>query len=449
MLNALLLGQRQDISKDLMLSYTNAGAVHILAVSGLHIGIILLILNFIFKPLERIKNGRFLKMFLLVLLLWIYAIIAGLSASVIRAVLMFSILAVGINLNRTTNIYFTLVVSLLVLLLVNPYYLFDVGFQLSYAAVFSIVIFQPIFQSYWYSKNRIVQFYWNLITVSVAAQLGVLPISLYYFHQFPGLFILANLLIIPFLGIILIGGIIVFGLALSNVLPMVLAKSYFQLIELMNGVIHWISAQESYLITEISFDKWMLTTLFIVIISTAFYLKQPHPHFLKMLLLAIIGFQLVLVMTKWKTENTDEIVIFHKNKHSIIGKKIGSQIVFFTNLDTTALNKEQFIKSYRIGSSIQGSTIQPSKNIFSFHNKIVLVVDESGIYNVNKLKPEIVILRNSPKINLERMIDYLNPKLVIADGSNYSSYANLWKATCLKRKTPFHHTGQKGAYILK
>ncbi|MDX1471002.1 MAG: ComEC/Rec2 family competence protein, partial [Flavobacteriaceae bacterium] len=151
--NALLLGQREDISSDIYNNYINAGAVHILAVSGLHVGIILLILQFVFRPLNRIKNGKVYKVALILLFLWAFAIIAGLSASVTRAVTMFSVIAIAINLKRANNIYNALAISVFIILLIKPRFLFDVGFQMSYAAVISIVSFGRIFTNLFYFKN--------------------------------------------------------------------------------------------------------------------------------------------------------------------------------------------------------------------------------------------------------------------------------------------------------
>ena len=142
-ITALLLGQRQEISKELLTDYASAGAIHILAVSGLHVGIILLILSFLFKPLEKIKNGAYLKALCIVLLLWMFAFIAGLSASVVRAVTMFTFLAIGQSLRRKKVVEFSLISSMLFLLIVKPMFLFDVGFQLSYLAVFGIIWVQP------------------------------------------------------------------------------------------------------------------------------------------------------------------------------------------------------------------------------------------------------------------------------------------------------------------
>ncbi len=255
-INALLLGQRQDISPELLESYAGAGAVHILAVSGLHVGIILLILNFLFTPLERLKNGKFIKLIIVVFLLWVFAFIAGMSASVVRAVTMFTAVAIGIQVNRPTNVYNTLVISMFFLLLLKPSFLFEVGFQLSYLAVFFIVWMQPLLYNLWIPKWKISDFFWKLLTVSIAAQFGVIPLSLYYFHQFPSLFFISNLVIIPVLGLILIGGIIIIALALLDILPVFLAKIYYYLIHAMNRIVDWVAQQEYFLFKNISFS-WL------------------------------------------------------------------------------------------------------------------------------------------------------------------------------------------------
>jgi competence protein ComEC len=243
-INALLLGQRQDISEKVYTSYTNAGAIHILAVSGLHVGIILLILSVALKPLERLKHGKLIKTILLVLMLWSFAIIAGLSASVTRAVTMFSIVAIGMNLNRPTNIYNTLAISILVILLIKPLFLFDVGFQLSYLAVLAIVTIDPVLYKLWQPKNWLLDKYWHTFTITIAAQFGIIPISLYYFHQFPGLFFISNLVIIPFLGVVLAFGVLIMLLAVLNVLPKIIASLFGSVISWMNNFIGWVAHQE-------------------------------------------------------------------------------------------------------------------------------------------------------------------------------------------------------------
>ncbi|WP_244210956.1 ComEC/Rec2 family competence protein [Tenacibaculum singaporense] len=265
-INALLLGQRQEISKGLLESYTNAGAIHILAISGLHIGILLLLLSYVFKPLEKLPKGMIIKTASIVLFLWSFAFIAGLSASVIRAVTMFTFIAIGQSFKRKKIIEYSLISSMFFLLLIKPMFLFDVGFQLSYLAVFGIIWVQPLLYNLWRPKLWLLDKGWSLFTVSIAAQAGILPISLYYFHQFPGLFMLSNLIIIPFLGSILLFGVIIILLATLNILPQFIANIYGIIISMMNYFVNWVAHQEDFLFKEISMSLWEMLAWYIFIV---------------------------------------------------------------------------------------------------------------------------------------------------------------------------------------
>jgi competence protein ComEC len=283
-INALLLGQRQDISEEVYSSYTNAGAIHILAVSGLHVGIILLILSFTLKPLERFKQGKLLKTILLVLILWSFALVTGLSASVTRAVTMFSIVTIALNLKRPTNIYNTLAISIFVILLFKPMFLFDVGFQLSYLAVFAIVAIDPYVYNLWRPKNWFLDKYWHTLTITVSAQFGIIPISLFYFHQFPGLFFISNLLIIPLLGIILGFGILVILLATLNILPPFVASAFGYIIGLMNSFVGWVSKQEAFLFRDIPFNMFYVLASYLLIIFGLSFIIKRNNMYLKLVL---------------------------------------------------------------------------------------------------------------------------------------------------------------------
>ncbi|MDO6745127.1 ComEC/Rec2 family competence protein [Tenacibaculum soleae] len=446
-INALLLGKRQDISKNLLESYINAGAVHILAISGLHIGIILLLLSSLFKPLKRLKYGATMKAILIVILLWIFAFIAGLSASVVRAVTMFTFIAIGASFKKKRIVEHSLISSMFLLLLVKPMFLFDVGFQLSYLAVFGIIWIQPLLYKLYKPKLWLLDKVWSLLTVSVAAQVGILPVSLYYFHQFPGLFIISNLLIIPFLGGILIGGIIVILLALLNILPQFLIDIYGFIISLMNKIVDWVANQESFLWQEISMSLHEMLVWYFIIIFTyqLILIKKAKQVFI--LLTSIIILQVVYIFEKTHQQAKQEFVVFHKNKKNILGIRKGNQLQVFHNLDSLKIITDKAIKNYRVSENIKSNFTIKTPNYFKFNSDEIIIIDSLGIYNIGTKNP-IVILQHSPKINLTRLINILKPKQIVADGSNYKSYINRWKVTCRKQKIPFHHTGQNGAYIL-
>ncbi|MCP4053220.1 MAG: ComEC family competence protein [Mesoflavibacter sp.] len=444
-INALILGQRQGIDKDLYDSYTNAGAIHILAVSGLHVGIILLILSFVLKPLERIKHGYFIKTIVILLLLWSYAIIAGSSASIVRATTMFSIVAIGLNLKRTSNIYNTLATSIFVLLLIKPSFIFDVGFQLSYAAVFAIVSIQPIIEPLLKPKNKLLNLLWKTLTVTVSAQFGIIPISLYYFHQFPSLFWLSNLVVIPVLGIILGLGLLVITLALIDMLPEFLADIFSFVIRMMNTFFEWIARQESFLFQDISFNIFQVILSYILIFTLyQFYLNRKAKWIFYSLAL-IIGFQANFIFNTSQNKG-ESLYVFHKSKYTIIGKKVDKKLQLYSNFESVETNT--ISRTFAVKNNLTIERPKPLQPIFNLKNKTLLVVDSLGVYPVINLKIDYVLLTQSPKINLNRLIDSIQPKTIIADGSNYKSYILRWKTTCLKQKIPFYQTGKTGAFII-
>ncbi|MFW9598276.1 MAG: ComEC/Rec2 family competence protein, partial [Paludibacter sp.] len=202
-LSALTLGYTDELQPEIMAGYSASGAMHILSVSGLHVGIVYMVISFL---LSFIRKNRFLiivKAVFIVIFLWLYAFTTGLSPSVIRSAAMFSFVAIGSAFNRKSQIFNTIFASAFLILLTNPLLLFNVGFQLSYTAVISIIIFQPTFSALLPTKNKPLKWVRDLFAVSIAAQIGTLPLTLYYFQQFPNYFLLTNLLAIPLSGLII------------------------------------------------------------------------------------------------------------------------------------------------------------------------------------------------------------------------------------------------------
>ncbi len=449
-INALLLGQRQDISEEVMQNFQKAGAVHILAVSGLHIGIIMLLLNFLLKPLEILKKGSEIKLVFVVLFLWFFAFVAGLSPSVVRAVTMFTAVAIALTSKNTINTYKTLIISIFILLLINPYYLFEVGFQMSYLAVFFIVWLQPLLYKIWKPKLKLVDYSWQLLTVSTAAQLGVLPLSLYYFHQFPGLFFMSNLIIIPFLGMILGVGILIILLASLKILPPFLALFYEKIILLLNQTVGWIAQQESFLFQNISFSIISLVFTYLFIVSFFKWFEIKKPNYLIITLFALILLQTNILIEIYKSSAIDEFIILNKSRQSVLIQRTGQQVSIDHTHENLDLNEDSSIKSYLIGSNTDILSAENKlKNVYALGKKKILVVDSLGVYLIKKNKPDMILLTSSPKINLDRLITEVDPKIIIADASNYKSYVSLWQKTCKNNNIKFHYTVKDGAFIEK
>ncbi|MFS4455049.1 ComEC/Rec2 family competence protein [Maribacter sp. 2304DJ31-5] len=445
-IQALLLGQRNDISNDTYTDYKDAGAVHILALSGLHIGILLFFINFLLRPLERLPKGKTLKLIITVFLLWGFAFIAGLSPSIIRACAMFTFIAYALYLNRPSNNFNILALSILfILLFIDPDLLFQVGFQMSYVAVFAIVWIYPLFQKFWFPKNKVIRYFWQLLSVSIAAQLGVLPISLFYFHQFPGLFFISNVLIVPFLGFVLGMGILTILLSLLNYLPDWLVLIFNKIIGIMNTLIQWVAEQEAFIFRSISFDSLQLLLSYLLIISLVPMFVKAHFKRVGFFLVCLLGFQSWTIYQLYEASRTKEVLILHQTKNTVIFNRNGRHLNVLSNTKNALGN---LIRDYKIGERIDSVSFAPLKNSYTIGDRSLFILDSTGIYP-EQPTANTILITGSPKINLDRLITTLRPKNIIADGSNYKSYVKQWKETCLQQKLPFHHTGEKGVYYFK
>jgi competence protein ComEC len=447
-INALLFGQRQDMDAATTTNYTNAGVVHILAISGLHFSLLFIGLNWLLARLKRVKHiGRLGLFIIIIFLMWLFACITGLSASVVRAVVMFTIVMVGNLLNRRANIYNSLAVSALLLLLAKPSFLFDAGFQLSYIAVFTIVWLHPIYGKIKRSKYWLVNFGKDTVVVSLAAQIGVLPLSLYYFNQFPLLFLLANIIVIPLSNIVLVLGIVV--LLLNFIFPQGAIWLGYVLefaITVMNNFIAWIASFTSLVLKDIPFTLLLNILLYFAITLTVLWLYKQTYKRTAAVLCSIVSFQIVFMATSWQARNSNELIVFHNYNHTLVAKKHADHITVFST-DSLALQNRS-ITAYNKGSFNQQVQLMPLQNMLWYKGHTILILDSLAVYPANT-HPEVVLLTQSPKVNLDRVLLNLQPKQVIADATNYKTYIARWAATCAKQKIPFHATAEKGFYILK
>lgn len=329
--SALILGYRADLDKELMTAYAGAGATHVLAVSGLHVGIVYVILNFLLKFLNRYRYGRIVRTIILVLLLFSYAALTGLSASVFRAATMFSFVAIGSALNRNTNIFNTLAASAFCLILYEPMIIMQVGFQLSYAAVIGIVLIQPrLFKLYTF-KNRLLDWAWSITCVSVAAQIATFPLGLLYFHQFPNLFLISNLLVIP-----AAAGILYLGFSLFLFSFWKPALLYFgflleTLISSLNQVVVWIEKVPYSVLSGI--DISTLESLMIYLIITGilvFIIQEKRKGLYASLTLAIVFmvFQIVEVIQQ---RNQQFITLYNIKGETAIALVNGTDVTFISS----------------------------------------------------------------------------------------------------------------------
>lgn len=442
-LQALVLGYKKDIDKEQYRAFAAAGALHILAVSGLHVGILFFVFTKLLSPLRYVKFGKQTRSILVVSLLWGFAILAGLSPSVVRAVTMFSFFALAGMLDRPTNGFNTLFLSYFVLLLYEPSWLFHVGFQLSYLAVFHILWIQPKLYKRYIPKYHLDRMLWGIATVTLAAQLGVAPLSVYYFHQFPGLFFITNLVILPFLSLVLISGLIVVLLTVFELLPQSVALAYDWVLSQLNNFINWVAQKEVFLFEEISFSFFAMIACYFFLITLVFWWKHKSSKRLIYVFIAITLWLGVVVSENKKVEK-EQLVVFHSFGKTRIGHQKASDFTLYHS-DTLSPFTNYPVQGFMVERRVSNYTSAKIPKAFRYKNKWILCLDSIGVYP--KVESPIVLLTHNSKIHLDRLIDSLQPTLIMVDGSNYPSVVSRWRTTCLKRNTPFHYTGEKGAIV--
>ncbi len=314
-------------------SYRDAGVMHILAISGLHFAVLFYTLMHILKPLKRLKKkGKLLQLITILILLWAFAFTTGLSASVVRSVIMFSFISIGKYLNRQTPVYNSIAISILVLIVAKPNFIFDAGFQLSYLAVFAIVWFEPFYQQLKTSKFRALNYFSDTVLVSLAAQIGVLPLTLYYFNRFPLLFLFANLIVIPLSNVILLLGL--FVLVLNFVwsdAALVLGKLLGFIVNSMNAFINWIASFEHLIIKEISFTLLLTLVLYTVIFLFGLWIYKKNFIRTMSFLAAILLFQCIYALTVWQAKSNDELIVFNNYKNNALALKQNGVITLISN----------------------------------------------------------------------------------------------------------------------
>jgi competence protein ComEC len=483
--NAMILGLRDDLDNDLVQAYSASGAIHVLSVSGLHVGVIFIVLAGMFGFLKKKGNiGKTSFVVIILGILWFYAFVTGLSSPVLRSTIMFSVITIAQTFQRDHNSYNTVAFSAFICLIISPFFVFNVGFQLSYLAVFGMIYFQPILNRlvdinkrknvlYWLGDRL-----WKVSTVAVAAQIATLPITIYYFHQFPVYFLLANPVVILLSSIVLIGGLI-----------FVILGGIFLLFDWENGIsflgkmleyLTWI-LNESVLLTEKlplsiinfigiqSWEMWLLYFLIFSLICLSETRKTTWLYLSGIVLVVLISWN---IYEKIQRPNQSILVLHSVNKHTVISVIAGSE--------ATLLSDEEFLKSrkdlgYRLNNlwskygirdtlkvNLSDTTISPKRpysiahfevgEVLAWQGKTFLVIRESlknKDLQIKNTSFDYLILANKSVKHLDEIMGKVNFKTLVIDGSYTKYYANQLAQESKILSLKYHDLGHEGGLVFE
>lgn len=450
---ALLIGYREDLDRSLTQAYSNTGVIHVIAISGLHLGVIYWLLSVAFRPL-RGKNTRWLGVVLTLSGLWLFSLLCGASPSVIRSAVMFSFICLGDLTNRKMSIYNSLAASAFFLLCLEPSWLWDIGFQLSYLAVLSMVIFMnPIYQSL-ELLNPFLDKLWKMLSGTLAAQILTTPICIYYFHQFPLVFPLTNLVAIPLSTVILIGEIALVLFSGWTSAASLTGKMISSLIEIMNQFISYMSHLPFAIWKGLVISVPQLLLCYLIISLITFFFFSGNKKCLVFSLVGLVGMLSLRAYSFRQASHQLELCVFNiRGKQAIAffsGRQclvMGSDSLFSGNLRASII--EPALTTRRTGQLYKIKPTAATSRLFRVNRTAIMVSQEQDLSSLDNWpeKLDLLIISHPFKIDIHEILTRTAISQVVIDASVSNRNTNYLIARCRTKGIPVWSVTRQGAFV--
>jgi len=448
---ALLIGYKDNLDKELVQSYSNTGVVHVIAISGLHLGLIYALLVRLTRRLNRSVTGRWIQLLIVITGIWIFSLLAGGSASVVRSAVMFTCIATGYVLSRKSSVYNSLAASAFLLLNYNPFWLWDTGFQLSYAAVLSIVLFQKPVYNLITVENKLLDMLWRTCAVTLSAQVLTTPVSVFYFHQFPILFLATNLIAIPLSSAILIAEIFLCCISLLSPAAVILGKIIYFLIYGMNSFVEFIDRLPHSNWRHLQIDVLQFFLLYTIIAGKVLWLSEKIKTGLAITLAASLFFLLIRSLSFYQAGIQQKIIVYNIPKNSAVEFVKGRKAMFIAGAavkDNVSLIRFHIEPSriYHRISTVYASTDVENSNFAYWHNgKKILVIHNPVKLGVNT---DLVVIGGNPGGKITDLITGMMPDLIVFDSSNARWKIRAWTKQCQELGLACFSVPDEGAFVM-
>lgn len=460
-LSALTVGYKKDLSEELRETYSIAGASHILALSGMHVAILGFLIMFLLKPLERLgKKGKYFSFVLTMLCLVAFAVLVGLSASVVRATVMFALYTVSGLLRREPLSVNNLSVAAFVILLFSPQSLFDVGFQLSFCAILSIILFHKPIESLFVAKHKITRYVWSIVSISISVQILTSPVVMFYFNRFSVHFLLTNIVVIPLLTLILSISLLLIATYPIASIHHAVADCLNFVIKQMNNFLKTVEQLPLSSIDDIYISPLVLASLILIALATSSYISKRSPRRLLLVMLSLLTVCIAfLVQTLESVERGDRIVFYNSKDCAtihLIEHSGQSSIVFAKGIDKQDKIKRKY-KKYWLRNGIRkvnnvhiNSAENPyymSTNLVCFKDRMVAIID----YDTRKVTPkeskvrvDFAYLCGGFRGRVNDIDNLFSARRIIVHSSVEKNIIEQIKSDCIKLKHSLIVLNEKG-----
>ena len=461
--SAILLGYDDNLADEVRKNYVAAGSMHILCVSGMHVGIIYLLASFLLGFLNRKKWQQTLKQVLLLALIWFYALIAGLTPSILRASLMISFVIIGETIRRQGFIINTIAASAFILLCANPYNLFEIGFQLSYAAVVGIVVLHRPLYNCLYFKNKLLDKMWEITVVALAAQAATIPFTLFYFNQFSTYFALSNLLMTPISFVVVISGMILLLVSWIPYINVWVGYLVWGAVYVMNWVVAKIESMPLSIIKGLYINEFEFAMLLAALLLLLMMVAMQKRRLLFPLLSAML---LMMVSTTYRLYHSDQqkgLMVYSLRSHTAVDFVRGGEHLLLAD---SALMADEGTIDYSLKGAwaqrhlsmhpqtigfdedFDNGSLRKKSNLVSFDGKLMALWDDD--YRVSdslsyRLPVDYLLVRGKQKPDVQAVVNGYDAQLLLIDGSVPRYLAEKWMAQAEAVDLPCYDLGN-GAF---
>lgn len=440
---ALLIGYRNEVDKSLLQAYANTGVVHVIAVSGMHLGLIFLLLQrVLFFPEKRYKIFRWIKALVVLLIIWLFSGIAGAAASIIRAAFMFSVAMLAKLIRKPMDNIQSICLGAFALLCYNPLWIWDAGFQLSFAALLSIICYQPLINTWATPKNPILKNIWELTAVTLSAQVLTLPISIGQFHQAPVYFLASNLLAVPLSSLALVTAIIQWAISATGITLHLAGAATGIFIDMMNAGINHINAIPGAVIDQIEWSASQTITTYLIILGITAWLLKPTPTNRTFSLFAIALFGLLNLLQKQESSQQEILLALHLPRQSAISVVLGKTLQPISrqsqNPPPEVLAATRYFHTRLLAAD--------SASLYRYDScRIALPKTTRSIQPLLAAKPRYLFLPPT-LLQIEPILNSLHPETtLVIDGSIPEWRARQWCVQLRQRKLRYYSTWESGA----
>ena len=459
---AILLGYDDKLADEVRQNYVAAGSMHILCVSGMHVGIVYLLAGFLLGFLNRKKWQKTLRQVLLLALVWFYALIAGLSPSVLRASLMLSFVIIGELIHRKGFIINSIAASAFILLCVNPNNLFEIGFQLSYAAVVGIVVLHRPIYNLLYVKNKLLDKAWEITAVALAAQVATIPFTLFYFNQFTTYFWLSNLLMTPISFVVVISGMVLLLVSWIPYVNVLVGYLVWGAVYLMNTFVSWVERLPFSIVKGLYVSEFEFAMLLLAFVLLLLTVARRSKRMLVATLLAVLLLMGSVTVRLYQAGAQKGMTVFSLRNHTAIDFVRGGEHILLAD---SALIADESTVDYSLkgawakrhlsahpqviglDESFEGAYLRKSQNLVSFDGRLLALWDESRFADSlsYRLPVDYLLVMGRQKADLKSVVNGYDVKTLLIDGSVPRYLAEQWVSEAEEKGIACYNIGD-GAF---